>query len=1319
MASSVRVAVRVRPLSQREKDLSAKVIIQIHGHEISILNTKENFHSMTGEPFWERGKTFSYDLSYNSMNSTSPNFVTQEKIFTDLGTDVLQAAFEGFNACVFAYGQTGSGKSYTMMGNPVDNGLIPRICEGLFHHTSGMLQRDKASFHMEVSYFEIYNERVRDLLPNIEKKGCELRVREHPKDGPYVEALSRHQVQSYTDVGQLMEEGNRRRATASTVMNHVSSRSHAIFTIRFIKARFDTELPSETVSKIHLVDLAGSERAGATQATGTRLKEGANINRSLVTLGIVISTLADLCVGGGMKRKQSFIPYRDSVLTWLLKDSLGGNSKTIMIATISPADVNYSETLNTLRYASRAKNIINKPTVNEDSNVKIIRELRAEIAHLKALLSAGSQITLFEQPAGTSVKEKLHQDEARVQELTKQWANRWKEIQNILGEETVALRKEGIGVVIDSQMPYLISIGEDLLSTGVVLYHLKEGRTSVGAGGTEPEQDIVLHGEALQREHCVFENQRGAVTLLPLSGARCAIDWVEVTKPCLLTQGVSIQLGRATMFHFNHPQEAAQLREKRKSGLFASSNSTGFDFSMPSENSFSHFSSANNSIQPEDTTEALKRSCMPHLLGETKRIFSTTVAPTDLLYPQHKTDSFHGPLNSQYIANTLSALNEHCGTNNPSGVGKSLGKELPTNLIIQGEQQYSASHKSETEAQSLDMTEKEPEREETGVNGGLWDTSVFKECHNGPTGFLDVKQQYPWHPVIGTEGSLLVEESHIQRRDSSMEEGAALFPRLGHFSHKHSPSSTLAKGGQYSEHFLSRTSVESQEGKTLPKGSGFSSSLGSLIGRMSWMLADAGRVLTNILKEQSGHRGLGWYNQMCSLAKDLPFVQHIHFELTHGPQVNSLEATQIFHNPSLKDILSTREHNVLLLSKPDPSRSSDVSLMALDATLNSVTTQRSDGMKVCCQRLHSVSESLLHLQNLPPQQLLSCLHSVIPAPLLMEESVLGLYWLGVATCSQPEPQPAVIVLFHTQLLVVTFDPVPDSSSPTHSLNVFYQLTFQQLQEIHIGFAGQTVRLAGNVENSILTFHTYNASLTQELSQTLLHALCPSEKVLDHPLLSGDLVRLSLDWDSHIKDLLLPCGARLTCCFQKTLAKLVFLLHGNMQGERPALAHVQLLLYTTVRFLRSNWEPQSDCLKPDSQVAPTDSEVSKLVQFVLTDTHLCLLWEDGVYHPPSCSVAMVARQAQFRLIDLRQRSDVRCVLVRDGYGSMRLDVVLAREWQKSRGTRGHPQPPEVCRALEAAAQSPSNSDSSPRNEVWKLTFSSSAEASFLINNLSNV
>uniref|UniRef100_A0AAQ4R9K7 Kinesin family member 16Ba n=1 Tax=Gasterosteus aculeatus aculeatus TaxID=481459 RepID=A0AAQ4R9K7_GASAC len=582
--ASVRVAVRVRPMNRREKDLTAKCIIKMEGTKTSITNLKIP-DGIAADSTRDRTKTFTYDFSYDSKDCKSSAFVSQEKVFKDLGSDVLRAAFEGYNACVFAYGQTGSGKSYTMMGNPGDAGLIPRFCEGLFSRIAAATRWDEASFRTEVSYLEIYNERVRDLLRRKSTQTYNLRVREHPKDGPYVEDLSKHLVQNYSDVEELMEAGNINRTTASTGMNDVSSRSHAIFTINFTQAKFDAEMPSETVSKIHLVDLAGSERADATGATGVRLKEGGNINKSLVTLGNVISALADMTQDGvntNLKRKSVFVPYRDSVLTWLLKDSLGGNSKTIMIATVSPADVNYGETLSTLRYANRAKNIINKPTINEDGNVRLIRELRAEIVRLK-LLVQGNQIALLDSPTALSMEEKLHQNEARVLELTKEWTNKWNETQNILKEETLALRKEGIGVVLDSELPHLIGIDDDLLSTGIILYHLKEGRTYVGRDDASTVQDIILHGLDLESEHCVFENQSGKVTLVPLGAAQCSVNGVQVTESSQLNQGAVILLGRTNMFRFNHPKEAAKLREKRKSGLLSTFSLSMTDLSKSCE----------------------------------------------------------------------------------------------------------------------------------------------------------------------------------------------------------------------------------------------------------------------------------------------------------------------------------------------------------------------------------------------------------------------------------------------------------------------------------------------------------------------------------------------------------------------------------------------------------------------------------------------------------------------------------------------------------------------------------------------------------------
>ena len=233
-----------------------------------------------------------------------------------------------------------------------DPGLTPRVCESIIEK----MNSTDCTYKLQVSYMEIYNERVRDLLKN--NNGLNLKVREHPKEGPYVQNLSRHTVTSYSDIQQLLNIGNKHRTTASTLMNQQSSRSHALFTLYLNQAKLSDDLPSELSSKVHLVDLAGSERAESSGCRGERLKEGGSINKSLVTLGGVICALAE-------QSSSRFIPYRNSTLTWVLKDSLGGNSLTLMIATISPAEACVSETMSTLRYASRSKKIINTPHVNQ------------------------------------------------------------------------------------------------------------------------------------------------------------------------------------------------------------------------------------------------------------------------------------------------------------------------------------------------------------------------------------------------------------------------------------------------------------------------------------------------------------------------------------------------------------------------------------------------------------------------------------------------------------------------------------------------------------------------------------------------------------------------------------------------------------------------------------------------------------------------------------------------------------------------------------------------------------------------------------------
>ncbi|XP_048362653.1 kinesin-like protein KIF1A isoform X5 [Sphaerodactylus townsendi] len=382
--ASVKVAVRVRPFNSREIGKDSKCIIQMTGNTTTIINPKQPK---------ETPKCFSFDYSYWSHTTPEDiNYASQKQVYQDIGEEMLQHAFEGYNVCIFAYGQTGAGKSYTMMGRQEKDqqGIIPQLCEDLFSRINDTTN-DNMSYSVEVSYMEIYCERVRDLL-NPKNKG-NLRVREHPLLGPYVEDLSKLAVTSYNDIQDLMDSGNKARTVAATNMNETSSRSHAVFNIIFTQKRHDaeTDITTEKVSKISLVDLAGSERADSTGAKGTRLKEGANINKSLTTLGKVISALAEMDSGPNKnkkKKKADFIPYRDSVLTWLLRENLGGNSRTAMVAALSPADINYDETLSTLRYADRAKQIRCNAVINEDPNNKLIRELKDEVARLRDLLYA-------------------------------------------------------------------------------------------------------------------------------------------------------------------------------------------------------------------------------------------------------------------------------------------------------------------------------------------------------------------------------------------------------------------------------------------------------------------------------------------------------------------------------------------------------------------------------------------------------------------------------------------------------------------------------------------------------------------------------------------------------------------------------------------------------------------------------------------------------------------------------------------------------------------------------------------------------------------
>ncbi|XP_060815907.1 kinesin-like protein unc-104 isoform X3 [Bombus pascuorum] len=600
--SSVKVAVRVRPFNNREISREAQCIIEMSGNTTSILNPKAPPGSK------DALKSFNYDYSYFSMDPNDANYSSQLMVYKDIGEEMLEHAFEGYNVCIFAYGQTGAGKSYTMMGKQEEGqeGIIPQICKDLFRKISRN-SNECLKYSVEVSYMEIYCERVRDLL-NPKNKG-NLRVREHPLLGPYVEDLSKLAVMSYQDIHDLIDEGNKARTVAATNMNETSSRSHAVFTIFFTQQKQDsaTGLVTEKVSKISLVDLAGSERADSTGAKGTRLKEGANINKSLTTLGKVISALAEIATK--KKKKADFIPYRDSVLTWLLRENLGGNSKTAMIAAVSPADINYDETLSTLRYADRAKQIVCKAVVNEDANAKLIRELKEEIQKLRELLKQEG-IDVQEGPDGKVTYEKkesrdeivratkreddvkesrpripshttstiaeeavdqLQASEKLIAELNETWEEKLKRTEIIrlqreavFAEMGVAVKEDGVtvGVFSPKKTPHLVNLNEDPLMSECLIYYIKDGFTRIGSAEANIPQDIQLCGPHILSEHCVFENHEGIITLIPKKGALIYVNGREVTESIVLKTGSRVILGKNHVFRFNHPDQVRERREK-------------------------------------------------------------------------------------------------------------------------------------------------------------------------------------------------------------------------------------------------------------------------------------------------------------------------------------------------------------------------------------------------------------------------------------------------------------------------------------------------------------------------------------------------------------------------------------------------------------------------------------------------------------------------------------------------------------------------------------------------------------------------------------
>ncbi|RNF06012.1 putative Unc104-like kinesin [Trypanosoma conorhini] len=623
----ITVCVRARPLSEREKRLNSPSCLLFHeGKVVRIFKTGCPGDGAGGINEADAAKVFAFDHAYDSD-------VTQASVYEDLGLPVLASSFKGFNTCIFAYGQTGSGKSYSMMGPSggrdvfVDPGIIPRLSKGLFaivQERQAKNQNDREAARANaveehalppelntivlVSYLEIYQERVNCLLNS---KLENLKVREHPVLGVYVEGLSEVKVSSEEEMMQVMERGNQDRHTAATKMNDRSSRSHAIFAISLIQERKSLTKDGKSTStvlraKISLVDLAGSERAKSTGAEGDTLREGANINRSLTVLGQVINALAQVSKQKSDAAGSRHVPYRDSTLTFILKESLGGNSKTFMLSTLSPAAANYEETLSTLRYADRAKAIVTRAIINESPGDKKIRELQEEVRvlrekmqHYEELVAHGGVVSSFPvcgSQGATNNTDKNGESTAIVEDdmiyahaktprqagdaaaLERELRRSETLIQHLVANKGISLEASTPltaypfipTIRVNRNDPFLLNM--DGVGDWVVEY-LFAGTTYLGSEASATENNtrcIVISGEqtaGIAPRHCCFVRQEsGDVLLRPLDDNLTYIDDDPdpVDEDTPLKSGTVVCLGdEYVQFKFIDPSAPQPMARRR------------------------------------------------------------------------------------------------------------------------------------------------------------------------------------------------------------------------------------------------------------------------------------------------------------------------------------------------------------------------------------------------------------------------------------------------------------------------------------------------------------------------------------------------------------------------------------------------------------------------------------------------------------------------------------------------------------------------------------------------------------------------------------
>uniref|UniRef100_A0A8C7N8X0 Si:rp71-84d9.1 n=1 Tax=Oncorhynchus kisutch TaxID=8019 RepID=A0A8C7N8X0_ONCKI len=521
----VKVAVRVRPFNKRERDAGGRCIISMASSTITIQDPRNS----------QSPRSFCFDYAYWSHSGFTRDcsglyipeepggrYADQGSVFQDLGEGILENALQGYNATLLAYGQTGSGKSYSMVGYGPNKGLVPTLSDKLFQAIRA--NQDSRQCQVFFSMLEIYNEQVVDLLSRGSRSPGGLRVREEQQRGFYVEGLRRVPCDS---VEQLMEQGTRMRTTATTHMNANSSRSHMLIILQLKQVSHIAHITKQ--SNINLVDLAGSERQRVSGSEADRLKEGTAINLSLTTLGNVISALADVAVG----KKVVHIPYRDSVLTKLLQSALGGNSRTVMIAALSPADICYEESISTLRYAERAKRIQNRAVVNESPTERLVKELKAENARL---LTGSSSMRLSHRYACT----RTHARPSYLPFLTPPSLS-----------PCLSLSQERRMM---QMHPYILNINEDTQLSGVVKLFIQEGESFLCPRLQSPINPFYLL--RIQDHHAVFINVQRRVYLTPLAGSNVIVNGTPISQKTELQHLDRLILGsNSTYLFIGYPSE--------------------------------------------------------------------------------------------------------------------------------------------------------------------------------------------------------------------------------------------------------------------------------------------------------------------------------------------------------------------------------------------------------------------------------------------------------------------------------------------------------------------------------------------------------------------------------------------------------------------------------------------------------------------------------------------------------------------------------------------------------------------------------------------